>query len=123
MQCPFENGNAAEMIVAYGARTLTPAEQAAFENHMSLCARCREMASAQRVVWAALDEWKAEPISSNFDERLYRRIAAEEQSSWWGRLLHANWSWRPAMPVAAACAVMIAAFLIERPSSAHARNH
>ena len=116
MQCPFENGNGAELIVAYGARTLAPAEEAAFENHMSSCARCREMAAAQRVVWSALDEWTPEPISANFDERLYQRIAAEEQGSWWQRLLHANWSWRPAVPVAAACAVMIAVFLIERPA-------
>jgi anti-sigma-K factor RskA len=117
MECPLENGNGAELIVAYGARTLAPEAEAAFVRHMASCSNCREMAAAQQAVWLALDAWAPEPISSNFDERLYQRIATEEQGTWWQRLVRANWSWRPAMPVAAACAVMIAAFLIQRPAS------
>jgi len=114
-RCPFENGNGAEVVLAYGARTLAPDESAAFERHMSACARCRELAAAQRSVWSALDAWTPEPISSNFDEKLYQRILEEEHSPWWQRLLRANWSLRPAMPVAAACGVLIAAFLLRSP--------
>ncbi|HYL74102.1 MAG TPA: zf-HC2 domain-containing protein [Bryobacteraceae bacterium] len=115
-ECPLENGNSAELIVAYGARTLAPEVEAAFERHMSTCANCRELAAAQREVWSAMDAWTPAGISSNFDEKLYRRIATEEQGTWWRRVLRANWSWRPAMPVAAACAVLVAAFLLRSPA-------
>jgi anti-sigma factor RsiW len=114
-RCPYENGNGAEVILAYGARTLPPDEAAAFERHLPVCASCRELAAAQQAVWSALDAWKPEPISSNFDEKLYQRILTEEQSPWWQRLFRANWSLRPAMPVAAACGVLIAAFLLRNP--------
>jgi Putative zinc-finger len=114
-RCPYENGNGAEVVLAYGARTLAPDEAAAFERHMLVCAGCRELAAAQQAVWSALDAWKPEPISSNFDQKLYQRILTEEQSPWWQRLFRANWSWRPAMPVAAACGVLIAAFLLRSP--------
>jgi len=116
-RCPLEIGNAGELVLAYGARTLTPDQAAAFERHMLSCAGCREMAAAQQAVWSALDAWTPEPISSNFDEKLYQRIVAEEQSPWWRRLFRTNWSLRPAMPVAAACGVLIAAFLLRSPQS------
>jgi len=115
-ECRLENGNSAELIVAYGARTLAPDVEAAFERHMAMCANCRELAAAQREVWSAMDAWMPAKISSNFDEKLYQRIATEEQSTWWRRVLRANWSWRPAMPVAAACAVLVAAFLLRSPA-------
>lgn len=114
-RCPLENGTAAELVLAYGARTLDADQHAAFERHMSSCPGCRELAAAQQTVWWALDTWTPEPISSNFDEKLYRRILLEEQSHWWQRLFRADWSLRPAMPVAAACGVLIAAFLLRSP--------
>lgn len=114
-RCPLKIGNAAELVLAYGARTLAPDRAAAFERHMLSCAGCRELAAAQQAVWSALDAWTPEPVSSNFDEKLYRRIVAEEQSPWWRRLFRANWSLRPAMPVAAGCGVLIAAFLLRGP--------
>src|SRR5216683_1336577 len=81
-RCPLENGNGAELVLAYCARTLAQDECAAFERHMLSCAACRELAAAQHAVWSALDAWTPEPISSNFDEKLYQRIAEEEQSHW-----------------------------------------
>jgi len=115
-ECPLENANSAELIVAYGARTLDPEAEAAFERHMATCAHCRELATAQREVWSAMDAWTPAPISEDFDRKLYQRIATEEQGTWWQRALRANWSWRPAMPVAAACAVLVAAFLLRSPA-------
>jgi hypothetical protein len=114
-RCPLQNGNGAELVLAYCAQTLAQDECAAFERHMLACAGCRELAAAQQAVWSALDAWTPEPISSNFDEKLYQRIVVEEQSPWWQRLFRANWSLRPAMPVAAACGVLIAAFLLRGP--------
>lgn len=113
MQCPQKNGDGVELIVAYAARTLDPESEAAFELHLESCASCRDMAAAQRAVWSALDELAPPAVSSNFDAKLYQRIAEEQQGAWWQRLFRADWSWRPAMPVAAACAVLIVAFLVK----------
>lgn len=113
--CPLENGNSADVFVAYGAGTLAPEAEAAFEQHLIVCAGCREIAEAQRAVWSALDSWQPAPVSANFDQKLYQRIAEEEQGTWWRRMWRGNWSWRPAMPVAAACAVLVAAFLLRSP--------
>jgi anti-sigma factor RsiW len=115
MGCPSAEGDGGELIVAYGARRLAPEKEAELERHLETCAECRELAAAQRAVWSALDEWPPVAVSSNFDERLYQRLAAEQQKAWWRRLAPANWSWRPAMPVALACAALIAAFLLKSP--------
>jgi negative regulator of sigma E activity len=71
------------------------------------------LAAAQRAVWAALDELTPVPVSTNFDSKLYQRIAEEQRLAWWQRVLRADWSWRPAMPVAAACVVLLVAFLVK----------
>jgi anti-sigma factor RsiW len=113
MVCPIEGGDGAELIVAYGARTLAPDKEAELERHLSSCAKCRELAAAQRAVWSALDAWPPVAVSSNFDEKLYGRIAMEEQRAWWRGFAPANWGWRPAVPVAVACTAIIAAFLLK----------
>ena len=113
MECPQKTGDGAELIVAYAARALDPETEAAFERHLEVCPSCRKVAAAQQLVWSALDELPPLPVSSNFDARLYQRIAEEQNSSWWQRVFRADWSWRPAMPVAVACAVLIVAFLVK----------
>jgi len=113
MKCPQKTAEGADLIIAYAAHSLAPADEAAFEHHLELCANCREMAAEQRTVWAVLDELPALPVSPDFDSRLYQRIAAEQQMAWWQRLLRAEWSWRPVVPLAAAGAVLIVAFLVK----------
>jgi anti-sigma factor RsiW len=108
--------NNPDWIVAYSAGTLDAPTQAALELHLLECPECRELAGSQKAVWAALDHWPPAPISADFDEKLYARIAQQEQESWWRRLSHWDWSWRPAVPVAAACAALIAAFLLKPPA-------
>ena len=106
--------------------TLDSGDRAAFERHLESCASCRQMAAAQQAVWSALDELSPLPVSSNFDAKLYQRIAEEQQSAiWqrgrWQRWFQAGWSWQPAMPVAAACVALIVAFLLKNsgPAIAH----
>ena len=112
MGCSVED-DGDELIIAYGARTLAPEQQIELERHLESCKRCRELAQAQRAVWSALDAWPATVVSSNFDEKLFRRIAMEEQSEWWPRLSRVNWSFRPAVPVGVACVALMAAFLLK----------
>ncbi|MGI8741482.1 MAG: zf-HC2 domain-containing protein [Bryobacteraceae bacterium] len=123
MDCPLKNGaadvQAVEIFVAYSARTLGPEEEWALVQHLESCSACRSMAAAQQQVWAALDAWTPAPVDSNFDARLYSRIAADREMAWWRRPLTLNWSWKPAMPVAAACAALLAAFLIKSPVQEH----
>ena len=116
MECPLKNEEGEELIIAHVAQTLDPETEAALERHLALCVSCREAVAEQRAVWLALDELVPLSVSSNFDAKLYQRIAEDARSSWWQRLLRANWSWRPAMPVAAACAVLVVAFLIKHSS-------
>jgi anti-sigma factor RsiW len=112
MECP-KNGDSAALIIAYTAGTLDAGNAAAFERHLESCANCRQMALEQRVVWSALDELPPVQVSSNFDAKLYKRIAEEQQMAWWLRWFRAEWPWRPAMPVAAVCMALIVAFLLK----------
>jgi anti-sigma factor RsiW len=111
MECPSKHEDSSELLISYVEGSLEPGAYFAFERHLQVCERCREITEAQRELWAALDSWAPAAISADFDERLYRRIASQESSkiSWW--------TWRPAMPVAAACAALIAVFLLHGPST------
>jgi anti-sigma factor RsiW len=115
MGCPVED-DGDELIIAYGARTLDPEQQLELERHLKICVRCRELAQAQRAVWSALEAWPTAVVSENFDERLYRRIALERQSSGWRNWFPTSWSMRPALPVGVACAALVAAFLLKDPA-------
>jgi hypothetical protein len=58
MRCPLEPDQIAELVVGYGARSLDPDATAAFERHMLCCDACREAGAMQKMVWAALDQWR-----------------------------------------------------------------
>lgn len=122
MQCPRENGSGVESIVAYTAGLLEASEQIEFERHMAVCEGCRRMAVEQKAVWDALDVWKPAPISPDFNQKLYQRIAEDAKTPWWRRAFHLDWSWalRPALPVAAACAAIVVAFVVEPAAKHHA---
>jgi anti-sigma factor RsiW len=115
MGCPVED-DGDELIIAYGARTLDPEQQLELERHLNICARCRELAEAQRAVWSALEAWPTAVVSENFDERLYRRIALEPQNSGWRNWFPTSWSMRPVLPVGVACAALVGAFLVKDPA-------
>src|SRR5579884_12266 len=94
MNCPGMNH---DLLVEWAAGRLSPAEKAIIERHLGECAPCREAAEAQRAVWNALDQWQPAPVSDNFDQRLYARIAAAEAESAWDRFwrgLAQAFSWR-----------------------------
>jgi hypothetical protein len=119
MRCPLDN----EMVVSYVAGALGPVAEAALDQHLETCAECRRVVDAQRVVWSALDAWTPAAVSRDFDQKLYRRIAADEQAGWPTRIARAwsgaHWSWRPAMPLGAACAALIAVFLLQSSAPQH----
>ena len=102
------------MLLEYTAGRLAPGEAAALEAHLESCARCREFARSQNMVWQALEAWEAEPVSLDFDRRLFARIE-QAPLSWWARLT--GQVMHHAVPVAAAAGVMIlAGLMLERPA-------
>lgn len=117
MECPRESYGGAELWIGYVAGTLAPEVELDFRRHLDVCPACREIVEAQAAVWSALDSWNPVPVSPDFNAAVYRRLAADRQASWWRRMFHARWSWRPAMPIAAASAALIVALLLRSPST------
>lgn len=121
MRCPIEAGNEKTLMVALAAGTLTPAEQETLERHIDECAGCRRLADEQKAVWSALDAWTVPTVSENFDQRLHARIAVEARRPWWkcewDSLSHGRFSWKPVLPVAAACVALFGVFLVHNPVS------
>jgi hypothetical protein len=108
MRCPIESREISEVLAARSAGKLDSRVDAEFEQHLAECAACRSEASAQAGLWRALDAWQPEPVSADFDRRLYQRLEAE--LSWWDRVtrgLRTAFAGR-AIPVTAAAALMIA---------------
>ncbi len=112
MECPLKSGQAGELIVGYRAQTLDFQVAASFERHLKDCAGCRQLAASQQAVWSALEAWEPQPISPDFDQKLFERIAADERLRWWQRVRLPAWSSVRAISVAAACAALLAAFLL-----------
>jgi len=119
MKCPIETRESAELLLAYCTRKLDAESTAILERHVEICPACREFSSGQRAVWEALDAWEAAPVTLDFDRRLYRRI--DREVSWWHLPMRRL---RPALvrqglPIAAAaCLLVMAGVLLERPASA-----
>lgn len=112
MICPTQDRNA-EVLLDYCAGTLDPARAAEFSRHLEGCVDCRRLVETQREVWSTLDRWTAAEVSPDFDARLYARIAREQaKPAWtaWFRPL-----WKPALPLAVACAVLAVGFLVRPP--------
>ena len=119
MRCPIEAQENAEVLLAYCARPLDRETAAVLDRHMASCPACQQFQKGQQAVWDALDTWEAIPVSADFDRRLYRRIEEEVNASLWSRLMRPL---RPALlsrgvPLAAAaCLLVIAGVILERPA-------
>jgi len=110
MGCSLEKSAAEELVIDYVAQTLDPAASLEFERHLAWCERCRALVAQQRAVWSMLEEWQPQPVPATFNERVARDLVGEVRAAWWQRL---HWNWRPALTVAAACVVVLGAFLLK----------
>jgi anti-sigma factor RsiW len=120
MKCPSENRENAEILLAYSSRTLNGSDTERLERHLCDCQACREFVRAQRAVWEALDSWEAEPVSEDFDRRLFQRI--EREVSWWQRMrshMSLLLGYR-ALSIAAVAALLVMAVWLDRPSPSRA---
>ena len=116
MNCPIRNEESAGLLLAYTARRLDAGKAAMLERHMELCAQCAEFRSGQEFIWQALDAWEPATVTPDFNRRLYQRIEAESAAPWYRRLSSATlMGWKPAIPIAAACMVVVAGLVWDRP--------
>jgi hypothetical protein len=117
MTCPIKTQENADLLLAYCARRLDAVSAAALERHIEICSECARFRDEQEMIWKALDAWEAAPVSPGFDSRLYARIEQANAAPWYERF--AAWArpalWRPAFPLAAACTVIVAGFLLDQP--------
>lgn len=118
MSCSLGTRDHAELLLAYSSGKLDEAKTAFVERHIAGCEACREVVRGQQMLWEALDTWEAEPVSADFNRRLYQRI--EAQVPWWDRLLN------PLRPLvfhkgvplaAAACLVVFAGAILDRTAA------
>lgn len=130
MNCPTKRNEDAEILLDYCAQKLSPLQTAEFEVHLKQCSDCSQLVAAQKEVWGALEEWTPLEVSSNFDARLYARIAQEQAAPAWQVWMRRIFSpavpyamWKSAVPMAAACAVLAAGLYIRTPDAPAPLSH
>lgn len=118
MTCPLQTGNE-DVLLDYCARALDAERKSMLEAHMAHCEQCREMAKAQTEIWAALDAYDAEPVSADFDRKLYARMEEMDRVPAWEKYwapvreyLQGQPAWKPVLSVAAASAVLMVVFAV-----------
>jgi anti-sigma factor RsiW len=115
MDCPIKTQENREWLLEYSAGRLDRARTAMIEQHVEACPACARFVEEQRVVWAALGRWESPELSADFDRRLYQRIDQAQPSSrlrrWFQPL------WRPMVPVAATCLLIVAGVMLHTPTA------
>jgi anti-sigma-K factor RskA len=111
MNCPVQTNQSTELLIDYCAGTLPLGVASEVERHVAICAECEKFVQAQQQVWSALDTWETDPISADFDRRLYDRIRQTERSSW-RNWFAGHFAWRPALSLGAACAAVVVALVV-----------
>jgi anti-sigma factor RsiW len=108
MNCLSENEEGFALLTGYLVKTLDAVRAAELDRHIQECTNCRGLVSS----WTRLDEFAVPEVSSNFDARLYARIAAEEtrRANGWRR-----WFWVPIAPIAAAVVAVVLYMHIQVP--------
>ena len=126
MACPIYD-ESPDLLMDYAAGKLDWESKVQVERHLQKCELCSQALDAQTMVWKALDEWDAAPVSRDFDARLYQRIE-REHSSIWAQFKSAlfpgsGWlRWQPALGAATAAALILGVFLARGPNAPDPSN-
>lgn len=120
VRCPLQTGDeGATLLLGYLDRQLDAETTSQLDRHVAQCESCARLVEGHRAVWSALDEYRPVAVSSDFDERVMARIAAEQP--WWQRLMPTPggfaW-WKAAMPLTAVCALLLAVGVWRTPAEA-----
>jgi hypothetical protein len=119
MTCPLQSESTIDVLLDYSAGKLDRARLASLENHMLTCAECSAFLAGQTDLWQTLDAWEPEPVSMDFNRRLWQRIDAEAALPWYRKLADAfsTGAWKPALPLAAAVLLVSTAFVMDHQRS------
>ena len=120
MKCPLRTEDNLAVLLDYSAGRLAANEAIALEKHMLACARCAAYKADQAEVWLALDAWEAPPVSMAFNRRVLRAVEERARAPWYTKLAEALRfsAWKPAFPLAAAVALMVAGFVFDHQGAA-----
>jgi anti-sigma factor RsiW len=119
MNCPIKNKENTDWLLDYSAGRLDRERASILGRHVETCPDCARFVEGQQVVWNALSQWEPQPVSSDFDRRLYRMIDQAKAESWISRLFRPLAPlWRPVVPVAAACLLIVAGVVLHTPEGA-----
>lgn len=114
MHCPIRTQENREWLLEYSAGRLDREYAAMVEQHIEACPACARFVEEQRVVWDALSQWESPDLSADFNRRLYHKIDQVQPTSWVERFLRPFW--RPMVPVAAACLLIVAGVALHTPT-------
>jgi anti-sigma factor RsiW len=117
MNCPIKTQENADWLLEYSAGRLDHERASLVARHVETCQDCARFVRAQQAVWNALSQWEPEPVSADFDRRLYRTIKAKPVS-WINRIFRPLQPlWRPVVPLAAACLLIVAGVVLHTPQA------
>lgn len=123
MNCPIKTHENTDWLLDYSAGKLNAEHTTLVERHVETCPDCARFVEGQRSVWSALGQWEPQAVSADFNRRLYQRIDRARPASWLDRLFRPLQPlWRPVVPLAAACLLMIAGVALHAPEAALHRN-
>jgi len=124
MKCPLSREDTADVLLDYSARRLDKARAARLERHMESCEACAAFSVQQGALWSALDEWEPEPVSMDFNRRMWQNIDLLAAEPWYRRLADSLrfGAWKPAIPLAAAVLLVATAFVMDH-SGTVAQTH
>ncbi len=113
-KCEVETLDHVQRLVEYSAGRLDAVGSRRVEAHLHTCAACRQFVAEQNELWETLDRWKADPVSADFDRRLYCRI--QEQTSWWEYIFRPLRPLlvRQGLPITAVAALVVVAGLLSQ---------
>src|SRR5580765_5514539 len=124
MDCPIKTQENTDWLLDYAGGRLRGERAGLIARHVETCGDCARFVTAQQAVWNALDQWEPEAVSMDFDRRLYRRIENARSSSGLPRALPSMLRhlfhplqplWRPVVPLAAACLLIVAGVMLDAP--------
>jgi anti-sigma factor RsiW len=115
MKCPLSREDTADVLLDYSAGRLDKARASLLARHMETCDACAAFGVQQAALWSALDEWEPEPVSMDFNRRMWQKIDLLDAAPWHRRLADSLrlGSWKPGFALVAAVVLVATAFVMD----------
>jgi anti-sigma factor RsiW len=115
MKCPLSHADTADVLLDYSAGRLDKARASLLTRHMETCDACAAFGAQQAALWSALEEWEPEPVSMDFNRRMWQKIDLLEATPWYRRVADSLrlGTWKPGFALAAAVVLVATAFVMD----------